>query len=86
MICGEIIFVSLCFDNFFHECLDYFKYQNQCFQTIRDLHANSVNVKMITGDSKNIALSIGQNLNIHQSCDTALSGKTLQINPLPFLL
>ena len=51
------------------------------FQTIRDLHANSVNVKMITGDSKNIALSIGQNLNIHRSCDTALSGKTSQINP-----
>lgn len=45
------------------------------FQTIRDLHANSVTVKMITGDSKNIALSIGHSLNIHRDCDTALSGK-----------
>ena len=67
-------------------CLNYSKSQNQCFQTIRDLHANSVNVKMITGDSKNIALSIGQNLNIHRSCDTALSGKKLQMNPQPFLV
>ncbi|KAL5263253.1 hypothetical protein ACHWQZ_G008588 [Mnemiopsis leidyi] len=48
--------------------------RNEVPATIRDLHANSVTVKMITGDSKNIALSIGHSLNIHRDCDTALSG------------
>ncbi|XP_063694137.1 calcium-transporting ATPase type 2C member 1-like isoform X2 [Bolinopsis microptera] len=48
--------------------------RNEVPDTIHELHANSINIKMITGDSKNIAISIGQKLDIYRGSDTALSG------------
>eukprot|EP00116_Pleurobrachia_bachei_P001252 sb/3461514/ len=51
--------------------------RNEVPATISMLHANYVSVKMITGDSQNIAISIGKQLGIHQSDSTALSGDAI---------